>query len=74
MSHIRPEMNPSKHKIADCRRGSHDYGEGQHIGAGIMRRVCEICADVTIDLTGSKLTSDGMTESQVAARLTSARR
>jgi hypothetical protein len=39
-----------------------------------MRRVCQTCADVTIDLTGSKLTSDGMTERQVAARLTTARR
>jgi hypothetical protein len=39
-----------------------------------MRRVCQTCADVTIDLTGSKLTSEGMTERQVAARLTAARR
>lgn len=74
MSHIRPDMNSSKHRVADCRRGSHEYGEGQHIGAGIMRRVCQTCAYVTIDLTGTELTSDGMTESQVAARLTTARR
>ena len=67
-------MNSSKHRVADCRRGSHEYGEGQHIGAGIMRRVCQTCAYVTIDLTGTELTSDGMTESQVAARLTTARR
>lgn len=57
MSHIRPEPKPSKHRIAECRKGSHDYAEGQHIGAGITRRVCQTCAYVTIDLTGAEATS-----------------
>lgn len=29
------------------------YGEAQHIGAGIVRQVCEECGAVTIDLTGA---------------------
>ncbi len=53
MTHIRSESKTSsKHKIADCRKGRHDYEQGQHIGAGIMRRVCQTCAYVTIDLSG----------------------
>jgi hypothetical protein len=71
MSHIRPEPKTPKHRIADCRKGSHAYAEGQHIGAGIMRRVCETCSYVTIDLTGSELKADGTIE---RSRLTSARR
>jgi hypothetical protein len=71
MSHIRPEPKPPKHRIADCRKGSHAYAEGQHIGAGIMRRVCETCSYVTIDLTGSELKADGTIE---RSQLISARR
>ncbi|MEX0698852.1 MAG: hypothetical protein WD895_10555 [Acidimicrobiia bacterium] len=65
-------MKPSKRRIADCRKGGHNYAEGQHIGAGIMRRVCQTCAYVTIDLTGSELTIDGMIERQTLAELTPA--
>jgi hypothetical protein len=71
MSHIHPELKPSKHRIAECRKGSHDYAEGQHIGAGIMRRVCQTCAYVTIDLTRSELNADGMIE---RSQLSTARR
>lgn len=49
MSHLRPE--DKKHKKSDCRKGRHVYGVSQHIGAGILRRVCQSCARVTIDLT-----------------------
>ncbi len=57
MTHIRSETkSSSKHKIADCRKGRHDYGEGQHIGATIMRHVCLTCAYVTIDLSGAEET------------------
>lgn len=73
MSHIRPEPKPSKRRVTDCRKGGHDYAEGQHIGAGIMRRVCQTCAYVTIDLTGSELTSDGMIERQTLTQLTTAK-
>jgi hypothetical protein len=53
MTHIRTAPKPSsKHKIADCRKGIHNYADGQHIGAGITRRVCQTCAYVTIDLSG----------------------
>lgn len=72
MTHIRPEPKAPKHRIADCRKGSHEYGDGQHIGAGIMRRMCQTCAYVTIDLTGSELTSDGMTERKSLSELTNA--
>jgi hypothetical protein len=71
MSHIRTELKSSKHRIAECRKGTHDYAEGQHIGAGIMRRVCQTCSYVTIDLTGSELRADGTIE---RSQLTSAKR
>jgi hypothetical protein len=71
MSHIRPEQKSSKHRIAECRKGSHDYAEGQHIGAGIMRRVCATCSYVTIDLTGSESQANGTIE---RSQLTTARR
>lgn len=35
-----------------CKKGRHHYGESLSIGAGIKRRVCETCGEVTIDLTG----------------------
>ncbi|MGH8947181.1 MAG: hypothetical protein ACRDVL_13665, partial [Acidimicrobiia bacterium] len=34
-----------------CLLGRHHYGEDHEVGAGIQRRVCEVCAAVTIDLT-----------------------
>lgn len=34
-----------------CRKGHHQYGDPQGIGAGIARQVCEVCSEVTIDLT-----------------------
>ncbi|HLF60214.1 MAG TPA: hypothetical protein VI980_03430 [Acidimicrobiia bacterium] len=68
MTHIRPEVKPSfKRRMQECRRGIHDYADGQHIGAGIMRRVCKTCAGVTIDLTGAQLTFDGAIERQGAS-------
>ena len=51
MSHLRPE-DRNKHSRTACRKGRHYYGETQNIGAGITRRVCEGCGEVTIDLTG----------------------
>ena len=50
MSHLRPEDR--KHARSACRKGRHHYGETQNIGAGITRRVCQDCGEVTIDLTG----------------------
>lgn len=73
MSRVRPELKSPKHRIADCRKGTHDYAEGQHVGAGIMRRVCQTCAYVTIDLTGSQLTSHGMIERPTLSDLSRAR-
>ncbi len=53
MSHVHPDIRTQKHRRSDCRKGHHEYGEPQHIGAGILRRVCGTCSDVTIDLTGA---------------------
>ena len=53
MSHLRPEDRPSKLLRAKCRRGRHTYGLAQHIGGGISRQVCDVCNEVTIDLTGA---------------------
>lgn len=53
MSHLRPEDRSAKKSKAACRKGRHYYGEAQNIGAGIVRRVCETCGEVTIDLTGA---------------------
>ncbi|HET8740036.1 MAG TPA: hypothetical protein VFO17_09920 [Acidimicrobiia bacterium] len=54
MSHLRPEDRSSKRSRAACRKGRHDYGDGQNIGAGIVRQVCQTCGEVTIDLTGAE--------------------
>lgn len=51
MSHIRPGDKSRKHRRSDCKKGRHDYGEPQSVGAGIVRQVCKACAAVTIDLT-----------------------
>lgn len=53
VSHIRPEDMAPRHRRSACRRGRHDYGKPQHIGAGITRQVCDVCASVTIDLTST---------------------
>ena len=39
--------------MSDCRKGHHEYGEAQNVGAGILRRVCITCSGVTIDLTNA---------------------
>jgi hypothetical protein len=51
VSHLRPEDRGKPSRNA-CRKGRHHYGESRNIGAGIQRRVCDICGEVTIDLTG----------------------
>lgn len=51
MAHVRPESKTSKHRLASCKKGKHDFGEAQYIGAGIARQVCGTCAAVSIDLT-----------------------
>jgi hypothetical protein len=53
MSHIRPEGKAQKHRRSDCRKGRHEYGGAQNVGAGIRRQVCIECGAVTIDLTGT---------------------
>jgi hypothetical protein len=52
VSHLRPEDRSPRTNRAACRKGHHRYGEAQSIGAGILRRVCESCGEVSIDLTG----------------------
>ena len=53
MSHVRPEDKTPRARRSDCRKGRHTYGESQGIGAGLLRRVCELCSAVTIDLTNA---------------------
>jgi hypothetical protein len=53
VSHIRPEPKAPKRRKSDCKKGLHDYGATQNIGAGIARRVCARCSAVTIDLTST---------------------
>jgi hypothetical protein len=53
VTHLRPEDQRPRHRRSACRKGRHQYGEPQHIGAGIERQVCEVCSAVTIDLTGA---------------------
>jgi len=48
-----PEDKPVKLGRSACRKGRHDYGRAQHIGAGITRRICDSCGEVSIDLTGA---------------------
>jgi len=52
MTHLRDEDRP-KHRLSACKKGRHAYGDAQYIGAGIIRRVCDTCGDVTIDLTAA---------------------
>lgn len=51
VSHLRPEEKTGRHKMSACRKGRHAYGEEQNVGAGILRRVCDVCGSVSIDLT-----------------------
>ena len=53
MSHVRPDAKSEKHRPSECKKGQHDYGVSQHIGAGIERRVCTTCSAVSIDLTAA---------------------
>lgn len=53
VTHVRPEDRRPRHRRSACRKGRHDYSEPQHIGAGIVRQVCDACSAVTIDLTGA---------------------
>lgn len=53
VSHLRPEDRRPRRRRSACRKGRHDYGEPQNIGAGIVRQVCGVCSAVTIDLTGA---------------------
>lgn len=53
MSHLGHIDESPRRRRADCRKGSHDYGEPQNVGAGILRRVCQLCAMVSIDLTNT---------------------
>ena len=55
MSHVRPEDRTERHKRSNCRRGRHSYGEDQNIGAGIIRRVCDTCGAVNIDLSETEV-------------------
>lgn len=34
----------------DCSTGRHRYGTAQPIGGGIVRRVCDACHSISIDL------------------------
>ena len=34
-----------------CRSGAHRYGAGSVVAAGILRRICQECSAVSIDLT-----------------------
>jgi hypothetical protein len=53
VSQTRQDQTSQRHKRAECRKGRHLFGTNQNIGAGINRRVCEVCAAVTIDLTNT---------------------
>lgn len=57
MSDLSPLGTAGKHKRSECRKGHHVYGESQHVGGGILRQVCDTCGEVTIDLTGTELST-----------------
>lgn len=50
-----------------CLVGWHHYGENHGVGAGILRRVCEVCGAVTIDLRGADELSDSPARTRQAA-------
>jgi hypothetical protein len=72
MTHLR-EQDRRKHRPSDCRKGRHAYGETQYIGAGITRRVCETCGDVTIDLTAAHEPAASMADARRSIRSESRR-
>jgi hypothetical protein len=37
----------------NCRAGRHVYGPAQHVGGGLIRRICIRCDAVSIDLTAA---------------------
>jgi hypothetical protein len=51
LTHLRQGERATKHRKSDCKKGDHLFGATQSVGAGIARRVCEVCGAVTIDLT-----------------------
>ncbi len=70
MSHVIPEENTERRRRANCRKGRHDFGENQHVGGGIIRRVCDVCGSVTIDLTqGEGLTAPVLASSDSILKL-----
>lgn len=44
--------------VVACLVGRHHYGDDHDVGAGILRRACEACGGVTIDLRGADELSD----------------
>lgn len=69
MTHLRQE-DRRKHRLSACRKGRHDYGEFEYVGAGIKRQVCGTCGAVSIDLTdtdGPGLTDSEHRDSQTVA-------
>jgi hypothetical protein len=53
MTHLRAEDISTVHRKSSCRRGSHRYGDPLNVGAGIVRRVCQSCGSVSIDVTAA---------------------
>lgn len=53
MSHLRPDERIQRHRKSHCKKGRHEYGESQNVGAGILRRICEVCGIINIDLTSA---------------------
>ena len=43
---------------AECRAEPHRFGEAQHVGPGILRRICVNCSHVSIDLTAEDALPD----------------
>ncbi len=61
-----------------CKHGHHRLGEAVPVGGGIMRRTCELCGAVNLDLTeavtpGSPRLFAGRKENLSAKALTEAR-
>ena len=77
VSHLHPEIKAQKHRRSDCRKGRHEFGETQNVGAGIRRQVCIECGAVTIDLSKADeltapLTPGGTNLRSLVARKTEA--
>lgn len=50
--HERPGRRDRRVARHNCHAGQHRYGSPKEIGAGIIRRICDACSAVSIDLTG----------------------